>query len=529
MLTVLFNRPEARNAMTFAMYDGLEEACARADADDSVRVMVLRGAGGRAFVAGTDISQFSTFTSGEDGIAYEERISRVVNRLEDVAVPTVAAIEGPCVGGGLALAAACDLRVATESSRFGVPIARTLGNCLSMNSYSLLVHHLGPGRTLDMLLRARLLSAADAHAAGFVGEVVPDGELEPALSALLDVLLEPRPAEHEGGRPGGRPAAAGEPARRRRPRPRGLRQRRLPGRGRGLRRARTGQLDRPLSHPARRADGPPRVRRRDARPARGPARGSPARSSGTARATSSGVIRASGPDTETAMRKSAARTGTATHRTPSSCSPSSMAKPARRMPCRARISSSGSVMVFAVCAGIPARCTSARTWSSGRRESSRLADAGAVRVHPPADLGEHPHGVVRRHLPDVHHAVPFEDGEVGGLAELRDEASSTGRPEAPEHHAGDLPEGHEARAERVPPVGQLTHVPAVDDGAHEAVDRGDRQPAGHRDLADRRLPARGRDRLEHIEDPPDGLHAAGRYGISHASGSLELFRLPDRN
>jgi enoyl-CoA hydratase/carnithine racemase len=193
VLTVLFNRPEARNAMTFAMYQGLEEACARADADDSVRVMVLRGAGGRAFVAGTDISQFSTFTSGEDGIAYEEGISRVVNRLEDVAVPTVAAIEGPCVGGGLALAAACDLRVATESSRFGVPIARTLGNCLSMNSYSLLVHHLGPGRTLDMLLRARLLSAAEAHAAGFVGEVVADGELEPALTALLEVLLSHAP------------------------------------------------------------------------------------------------------------------------------------------------------------------------------------------------------------------------------------------------------------------------------------------------------------------------------------------------
>lgn len=189
VLTVLFNRPEARNAMTFAMYDGLEEACARADGDDSVRVMVLRGAGGRAFVAGTDISQFSTFTSGDDGIAYEERITRVVNRLEDVAVPTVAAIEGPCVGGGLALAAACDLRVATTSSRFGVPIARTLGNCLSMNTYSLLVHHLGPGRTLDMLLRARLLSAADAHAAGFVGEVVADGELDAALDALVQVLL----------------------------------------------------------------------------------------------------------------------------------------------------------------------------------------------------------------------------------------------------------------------------------------------------------------------------------------------------
>ena len=193
VLTVLFNRPEARNAMTFAMYEGLEEACGRADADDSVRILVLRGAGGRAFVAGTDIAQFSTFTSGEDGIAYEQRITRVVNRLEDVTVPTVAAVEGPCVGGGLALAAACDLRIATESSRFGIPIARTLGNCLSMNSYSLLVHHLGPGRTLDMLLRARLLSAADAHSAGFVGEVVPDGGLDAALTALLDVLLSHAP------------------------------------------------------------------------------------------------------------------------------------------------------------------------------------------------------------------------------------------------------------------------------------------------------------------------------------------------
>jgi len=193
VLTVLFNRPEARNAMTFAMYEGLEEACERADADESVRVLVLRGAGGRAFVAGTDIAQFLEFTSGDDGIAYEARIERVVNRLEDVTVPTVAAIEGACVGGGLALAAACDLRVATVSSRFGVPIARTLGNCLSMNTYSLLVHHLGPGRTLDMLLRAKLLSADDAAAAGFVGEVVPDGELDPALAALVGTLLSHAP------------------------------------------------------------------------------------------------------------------------------------------------------------------------------------------------------------------------------------------------------------------------------------------------------------------------------------------------
>jgi enoyl-CoA hydratase/carnithine racemase len=193
VLTVTFNRPEQRNAMTFAMYEGLAEACERADADDSVRVLVLRGAGGRAFVAGTDIAQFLEFTSGDDGIAYEERITRVVNRLEEVGVPTVAAVEGACVGGGLALAAACHLRIATRSSRFGVPIARTLGNCLSMNTYSLLVGHLGPARTLDMLLRARLLTADEAHAAGFVGEVVDDGGLDDALAALAGTLLSHAP------------------------------------------------------------------------------------------------------------------------------------------------------------------------------------------------------------------------------------------------------------------------------------------------------------------------------------------------
>jgi enoyl-CoA hydratase len=194
VLTVVFNRPEQRNAMTYAMYDGLEEACVRADEDDAVQVLVLRGAGGRAFVAGTDISQFLEFgsgesTSGDDGVAYEARIERVVNRLEDVGVPTIAAVEGACVGGGLIIAAACDLRVATASARFGVPVARTLGNCLSMNTYSLLVSHLGPARTLDMLLRARLLSAADAAAAGFVGEVCAAGELDTALDGLVGTLL----------------------------------------------------------------------------------------------------------------------------------------------------------------------------------------------------------------------------------------------------------------------------------------------------------------------------------------------------
>jgi enoyl-CoA hydratase/carnithine racemase len=181
VLRVTFNRPQAHNALTFAMYEGVHDACEKADADPDVRVLVLRGAGGKSFVSGTDIAQFTGF-DGAAGVAYEERMTRVLRRLEDTAVPTVAAVDGYCVGGGLALAASCDLRIATEAARFGVPIARTLGNCLSMDTCALLVAHLGRSRALDMLLRARLLDAAEAHAAGFVTQLVDGAE---ALDATL--------------------------------------------------------------------------------------------------------------------------------------------------------------------------------------------------------------------------------------------------------------------------------------------------------------------------------------------------------
>jgi enoyl-CoA hydratase/carnithine racemase len=193
VLRVTFNRPDQRNAMSWSMYDGLEAACESADAEDAVRVMVLRGAGDESFVSGTDISQFQEFGSGEDGVAYEETITRIVGRLESVRVPTVAAVSGYCIGAGLALAAACDLRVATPTARFGVPIARTLGNCLSMNSVALLVHHLGPARTLDLLLRARLLTADDAVAAGFVTEMCEPGELDTTVDEVAERLATHAP------------------------------------------------------------------------------------------------------------------------------------------------------------------------------------------------------------------------------------------------------------------------------------------------------------------------------------------------
>jgi len=193
VLTVTFNRPDQHNALTFAMYDALHDACEQADADAGIRALVVRGAGGQAFAAGTDIAAFRAFTDGADGVAYEERITRVVNRLEEVAVPTVAVVDGYCLGGGLALAAVCDLRIATRPSRFGVPIARTLGNCLSMNSVSVITARLGASRTLDLLLRARLLGAEEAAAAGFVSEVCGVEDLDAVVQDVVDTLLTHAP------------------------------------------------------------------------------------------------------------------------------------------------------------------------------------------------------------------------------------------------------------------------------------------------------------------------------------------------
>ncbi|MDA3645474.1 enoyl-CoA hydratase/isomerase family protein [Saccharopolyspora indica] len=188
VLQVVFNRPAQRNAMTWQMYDGLVEACRTAEDDPGIRVLVLRGAGQEAFVAGTDIAQFTEFRDGSDGVAYERRMEAVLDVLESVRVPTIAAISGYCVGAGIALAAVCDLRVSTTTGRFGVPVARTLGNCLSMNTYSLLVFHLGPARAKDMLLRARLFDATEAHAAGFLTEVCRPDELEAVVAGIAERL-----------------------------------------------------------------------------------------------------------------------------------------------------------------------------------------------------------------------------------------------------------------------------------------------------------------------------------------------------
>ena len=182
--TLTFNRPEARNAMTWEMYEALVDACEQVDGDAAIRVLVLRGAGGKAFIAGTDIAQFQNFGNREDGLKYEERLDRVLDRLERVTKPTLAQVEGVAAGGGCAIALTCDLRVATPEATFGIPIARTLGNCLSGASYSRLLDVMSPGAVKDMLFTGRLIGAAEAHALGIVNRLVPAGGIEGAVRAL---------------------------------------------------------------------------------------------------------------------------------------------------------------------------------------------------------------------------------------------------------------------------------------------------------------------------------------------------------
>jgi len=170
-----FNRPQARNALTFAMYDRLAEICDLANEDRSIRAMLLTGAGDKAFAAGTDISQFRAFDKEQDALDYEARIDRVLGALERCRVPTIAAVNGACTGGGAGIAACCDLRIATRSMRYGFPVAKTLGNCLSMNNYARLAALLGPARVKDIIFRARLIEADEALAMGLVSELVEDG------------------------------------------------------------------------------------------------------------------------------------------------------------------------------------------------------------------------------------------------------------------------------------------------------------------------------------------------------------------
>jgi enoyl-CoA hydratase/carnithine racemase len=168
---ITLNRPAARNALTFAMYERL--AAIAAD-PGGARALIITGAGEKAFAAGTDINQFRAFAGADDAIAYEAKLDRILGVLERCPLPVIAAVSGACTGGGAGIAAACDIRIAATGARFGFPIARTLGNCLSMSNIARLSALIGPARVTEMIFTARLLSAEEALATGLVTEVSPD-------------------------------------------------------------------------------------------------------------------------------------------------------------------------------------------------------------------------------------------------------------------------------------------------------------------------------------------------------------------
>ena len=186
-----FNRPEARNAMTFAMYQRLGEIARQLDG--RVRIVILRGAGDKAFVSGTDIAQFRSFSEPRHALEYEATMDAVFDALEDVSVPTIAAIQGACTGGGAGIAAACDLRIGAPSAKFGFPIARTLGNTLSMRNHARLAALIGVARTKDILFLARLMDAQEMKAVGLLNEITAEENLYGRAEEIARALLEHAP------------------------------------------------------------------------------------------------------------------------------------------------------------------------------------------------------------------------------------------------------------------------------------------------------------------------------------------------
>ena len=186
-LWVTLNRPETRNALTFEMYEELASICAKVPTDGTVKAIVVSGAGGKAFAAGTDMTQFRAFETEQDALDYEAEITRVLTAVDQCPVPTIAAVHGACTGGGASIAAACDIRITSAQLKFGFPIARTLGNCLNAGNLARLSELLGAGRVREMIFTARLMGADEALACGLVSEVLPD---EDALMERADVLAQ---------------------------------------------------------------------------------------------------------------------------------------------------------------------------------------------------------------------------------------------------------------------------------------------------------------------------------------------------
>lgn len=190
---ITFDNQARRNAMTLAMWQGLRDAVDRFAADPEIRVLVLRGAGEKAFVAGADISEFEALRASEEGIARYNAISEGADHaLHTCPKPTIAAIRGSCVGGGMGIALACDLRIAAEDARFGITAAR-LGLGYGIDGVRKLVAAVGPASASEILFTGGIFTAEDARAMGVLRHVVPVAELDAAVERLARQIAEAAP------------------------------------------------------------------------------------------------------------------------------------------------------------------------------------------------------------------------------------------------------------------------------------------------------------------------------------------------
>ena len=190
---VTFDHVAALNAMTVAMYESLQSICQDIAKNPNIRVAIFRGAGGKSFVSGSDIAQFTSFKDGEDGVRYEAAIHEYLNPLATLPVPTIAVIDGMAVGGGLAIATCCDFRISSPDAKFGVPIARTLGNCLYPGNIAWLVAHLGMNIVRRMLLLAEMIPASELKAQGYLLAIHNADQLGKEADALAERLSKLAP------------------------------------------------------------------------------------------------------------------------------------------------------------------------------------------------------------------------------------------------------------------------------------------------------------------------------------------------
>lgn len=197
---ITFDNPSAHNALSRAMWQALGDRCEEIARDRTIRVVTFRGAGGKSFVSGNDISGFLSFESGKDGIAYEKEMDGFISAVESLPQPTVAIIEGWALGGGLGISLACDFRIATPNSKFGYPVGKTLGNCLSMKSYRRLVAHVGVAHAKRVLLYGDMPTAADWHALGVVLEVVERDQLDAKVTEVVERLASMAPLTVEASK-----------------------------------------------------------------------------------------------------------------------------------------------------------------------------------------------------------------------------------------------------------------------------------------------------------------------------------------